>query len=327
MNNLLKNISERDEEILRLKWFEDKTNKEITDATGWSKSTISRTVTKYIMIETDLMNIWEDGNTATSLDPVEVINDTVVVAEPPHFVTEDVVTVAIDGKVFNFDHTHPNYTFIRDAVMEKDWGSVSANADYKKRFKTLTFGFFEITEDGQLLHRGEPVEYEFAEKIIALHEKDIRPTALLKFLERLKSNPSSISVESALRFIVHNSLPIDKDGFLFTYKRIKNNWKDCHSGTMDNSIGQVVAMEREHVTLDPNQTCSAGLHVCSYSYLSHFSGDRIVVCKVDPHDIVSVPHDYSNAKMRVMRYEVITELNNGEKIPDDVIDETCDWYK
>lgn len=325
-------INARDEQILKLKWVEDCTNKEITEKTGWSKSTINRTAVKYALYQEELVAGWNKGKIFA--DEVQAneqtkasLSDDVPQEVPPHFVSDDVVTVVIEGQVHNFDKSHPNYEVIRSAVQEKDWQSVNANADYKKRFKTLTYGFFEITEEGLLLHRGEEVELDFAERIIALNEKDTKPSALLKFLERLKSNPSTISIESAIRFIVNNELPIDKDGYIFTYKRIKENWTDVHSGTMDNSIGNVVAMERDSVTLDPSQTCAAGLHVCSYDYLSSFGGARIVVCKVDPADIVSVPHDYNNAKMRVMRYEVITELKDGEKIPADYIDETCDWYK
>lgn len=321
------NITARDEEILKLKWTTDMSNKEITEQTGFSKSTINRVVNRYLMQRDVLERMWADGRDASTDATVAVADTTSVVPEPPHFVSEDVVTVCIDGKVFNFDKSHPNYSVIRDSVLDKDWNSVSANADFKKKFKTLTFGFFQITDDGRLLHHGEEVEYDFAERVIALNEKDTKPTALLKFLERLKSNPSAISVESAIRFIINNSLPIDKDGYIFTYKRIRSDYKDCHTGTVDNSVGNVVAMPREDVTLDPNQTCASGLHVCSYSYLSEFGGDRTVVCKVDPADIVSVPHDYKNAKMRVMRYEVVYELERGEKIPDDYIDETCDWYK
>jgi hypothetical protein len=328
MSNIINNISERDEQILKLKWVDDKTNKEVTELTGWSKSTISRTVQKYIMVQDALTAKWSGTN--RKINPKTVKTNTVKpqpTPAPPHFVTDDVVTVVVEGKVFNFDHTHPHYESIRNAVALEDWDAVNDTADYKKTFKKLTFGFFEITEDGQLLHHGKPVEYDFAQKIIDLHEKDVRPTALLKFFERLKSNPSNISVESALRFITNNSLPIDKEGYLFTYKKINQNWTDCHTGTIDNSIGNVVAMERDRVTLDPSQTCSSGLHVCSYGYLAEFSGSRIIVCKVDPSDIVSVPHDYNNAKMRVMRYEVIAELKNGETIPDDFIDHTCDWYR
>lgn len=323
----LSDLNDRDSSILKLKWVEERTNGDITSMVGWSKSTISRTVRKFDHIKDQVIAHLSGApvSDTTEVPPQESVADTAEI--PAHFVSTDVVTVAIDGKIHTFDRTHPNYESVRDAVVGQDWEAVSENADYQKKFKKLTFGFFEINEYGEIFHQGQPLEdNDFSDTIISLHEKDIKPAALLKFIERLKENPSLTSIESAVRFIKNNRLPIDSAGFLLTYKKIKSNYTDCHTGTIDNSIGQVVAMKRDDVTLNPSQTCASGLHVCSKSYLSHFGGDRIVVCKVDPADIVSVPHDYNNAKMRVMRYEVIHELKNGESIPDDYIDETCDWY-
>jgi hypothetical protein len=108
-------------------------------------------------------------------------------------------------------------------------------------------------------------------------------------------------------------LPITDDGYFLAYKRVNRNYTDCHSGTFDNHVGKVVEMPREKVNANRNETCSAGLHVCSHSYLSHYSGDRIVVVKINPKDVVSVPVDYNNAKMRVCRYEVVSELKSEDR--------------
>ena len=70
----------------------------------------------------------------------------------------------------------------------------------------------------------------------------------------------------------------------------------------------MVSMPRQAVDDNPNNTCSHGLHVCSYEYLKNFTGERLVVCKVNPRDVVSIPTDYNHTKMRVCRYEVIQEI-------------------
>lgn len=344
-------VSDRDLNILKQKWYHKAKNAEITKMLGWSKSTINRVVRKYGHLKDELMVSWENDSPilkqALEIEEIEGMTGPIgepgpvghgpcpsdepePVEEPAHFVSTDVVTVAIDGKVHTFDRTHPNYETIKNAVVDKDWEAVEENADYQSKFDKLTFGFFEINEYGEIFHQGVRMpDNELTDKILDLHKKEVKPSAIFKFMERLKENPSLTSIESAIRFIVNNRLPIDANGFLMTYKRITYNYTDCHTGTIDNSVGQVVAMLRDDVTLDPSQTCASGLHVCSYSYLSSFIGARTIVCKVDPADIVSVPHDYDNAKMRVMRYEVIHELDfdNGETIPDDFIDDTCEWYK
>jgi hypothetical protein len=45
------------------------------------------------------------------------------------------------------------------------------------------------------------------------------------------------------------------------------------------------------------------------SYLGHFGGERTVIVKINPADVVSIPSDYNDAKGRACRYEVIGELN------------------
>jgi hypothetical protein len=48
-------------------------------------------------------------------------------------------------------------------------------------------------------------------------------------------------------FLEKGNLPITNDGHFLAYKKVRKDYKDCHSGTMDNSIGQVVEMERNQV--------------------------------------------------------------------------------
>jgi hypothetical protein len=87
---------------------------------------------------------------------------------------------------------------------------------------------------------------------------------------------------------------------------------------MDNSVGKIVEMERNEVDDNKDQTCSTGLHFCSQDYLPHFGNgydSRVVILKINPADVVSIPSDYNNAKGRACRYEVVGEIgNDGDKI-------------
>jgi hypothetical protein len=87
---------------------------------------------------------------------------------------------------------------------------------------------------------------------------------------------------------------------------------------MDNSVGMIVEMERNEVDDNKDQTCSTGLHFCSQDYLPHFgsgSDSRVVIVKINPSDVVSIPSDYNNAKGRACRYVVVGEIGNeGDKI-------------
>jgi hypothetical protein len=127
-------------------------------------------------------------------------------------------------------------------------------------------------------------------------------------MENLLENPSKRSVDELYGFLEKNNLPITPDGHFLAYKKVRNDYKDVYSGTMDNSPGQVVTMPRNKVDDDKDRTCSVGLHFCSEGYLNHFGGERVVIVKVNPRDVVSIPSDYNNTKGRACQYEVIGEV-------------------
>jgi len=130
------------------------------------------------------------------------------------------------------------------------------------------------------------------------------------FMHNLLKNPSKRSVDELYGFLEKNNLPITPDGYFLAYKKVRRDFLDIHSGTMNNAPGTIVEMERYKVDDNKDQTCSTGLHFCGMSYLSHFgsNGDRTVIVKIDPADVVSIPSDYDGAKGRACRYEVIGEL-------------------
>jgi hypothetical protein len=75
--------------------------------------------------------------------------------------------------------------------------------------------------------------------------------------------------------------------------------------------------------------CSNGLHVGAIDYVKSYGGpgDKVVVCKVNPADVVSVPLDSEHQKVRCCRYEVVAEYN-GDLLPAvvDEYDEELDDY-
>ena len=99
-------------------------------------------------------------------------------------------------------------------------------------------------------------------------------------------------------------LPLTEDGCFLAYKGVSEDYKDVHSGSIDNSPGAIVSMSRNKISDDPNEGCHVGLHVGAIEYAGSF-GPRVVICKVSPEHVVCVPRDNSFQKMRVCEYEVI----------------------
>jgi hypothetical protein len=226
----------------------------------------------------------------------------------PFIIQGNNVTVVIDGKPHTIAKSHVTYSKVVEAIKASDWDAVKAVIDPVK--VVLNYGRGNVSIHGdKLFWKGEPFAGVLATRMIQMLEDGFTIEPLVLFMENLMKNPSKRSVDELYGFLEKNNLPITPDGYFLAYKKVRQDFKDCHSGTMDNSPGRVVEMERNKVDDDKDRTCSTGLHFCGMSYLSHFGGERTVIVKIDPSDVVSIPSDYNGAKGRACRYEVIGELN------------------
>jgi hypothetical protein len=219
------------------------------------------------------------------------------------------VTVVIDGKPHTISKTHVTYQKVVDAIKAQDWDTVKNIIDPVK--VVLNYGAGNISVKGeQLFWKGQPFAGVLASRMIQMLQDGFTIEPMVLFMHNLMKNPSKRSVDELYGFLEKNSLPITPDGYFLAYKKVRRDFKDIHSGTMDNSPGTIVEMERNQVDDNKDQTCSTGLHFCGLSYLDHFGGNdsRVVIVKIDPADVVSIPSDYNGAKGRACRYEVIGEM-------------------
>jgi hypothetical protein len=136
----------------------------------------------------------------------------------------------------------------------------------------------------------------------------------------MMKNPSKRAVDELFGFIEACDLPITEDGHFLAYKKVQENYMDCHSGTIRNAVGDTPSMDRNQVDEDKDRTCSYGLHFCSYGYLRSFGGSRIMVLKINPADVVAIPSDYNNSKGRCSAYEVVAEIETENGLPKQRLD-------
>ena len=227
----------------------------------------------------------------------------------PFIIQGSNVTVVIEGKPHTVSKTHVSYQKVVDAIKALDWPTVKAIIDPVK--VVLNYGAGNISIKGdQLFWKGEPFAGVLATRMISMLEEGFSIEPMVLFMHNLLKNPSKRSVDELYGFLEKNNLPITPDGHFLAYKKVRMDFLDIHSGTMNNAPGTVVEMERFKVDDNKDQTCSTGLHFCGMSYLDHFGGSdsRTVIVKIDPADVVSIPSDYNGAKGRACRYEVIGEL-------------------
>jgi len=235
----------------------------------------------------------------------------------PYQISDRGVTVFIDSKPRQFAVTHSQYQLIVDAIHAGDEQAVRTHTDVAESITLRTEGRVKIVNDCIYINEKQ-IQGTIVDRILAMIAmKSVAVQGLIRFLDRTYDNCSKATIDNLFDFIEANDQPITPDGCFLAYKYVNENFTDCYSGKIDNSVGAKPRMPRNEVDDDRTSTCSTGLHVCSLAYLGSGVGDRpIIVVKVAPEDVVSVPVEYGMAKMRTEGYEVVDVLdfNNGERI-------------
>lgn len=226
-----------------------------------------------------------------------------------YILTNDTLTVFTDAKIHTLTSTARSWLRAMTALQENNDAALLKAIDLTTELQTFYAGNDIRVENNVVFYNDRALHNCLTQRIIKMVEDgfDIQP--LVNFLDNVMHNPSNRAVQELYGFLENNNLPITKDGCFIAYKRIRIDWKDCYTGTIDNSIGRSPSMIRNAVDDDCTRTCSHGLHVCSIEYLKNFCGDRLIAVKVNPADVVSVPIDYHNTKMRVCKYTVLSELD------------------
>lgn len=238
----------------------------------------------------------------------------------PHIITTNttqettIMTIYTGKKVIVITSTNPHWEKAKTALNNSDITALEEIAMSKgeKIAKTAPEPF-EL-KNGEFLHDGKPVSQLIQNRVEKMLN-DNMPTdhfkALSQFIYNLAKNPSMRVVDLLYNFINANNLPLTRDGCFLAYKWVTNSFRDCYTGAINNQPGATVSVPRNSVLDDPNVTCSFGLHACSLAYLQHYTGDKLVLVKINPKDVVSVPYDYNGSKLRCCRYKVIRELDIG----------------
>jgi hypothetical protein len=192
------------------------------------------------------------------------------------------------------------------AILEKDLSRVTEAVDALREQK--------ITDDvtisgGLVLFRGEEVHNTLADRMLKQLDEGFNLVPMARFLANLMENPSYRSVEELYGFLEYGKMPITEDGCFLAYKAVNPDYTDIYTGTISNRIGEKPWMPRNKVDDNSAITCSRGYHVCSFDYLPCFAHNNghVMICKINPRDVVSIPTDYNHTKMRVCTYEVVDE--------------------
>lgn len=230
----------------------------------------------------------------------------------PYVRTKDGITLVVNGKPFHVAKDETHYPDILAALKDGAPGDklvdiIEANVRAVQAATQITAAI--RIDNGVVFYNGQPLHNSMTERMVDMLNEgfDLKPMAL--FLENLMQNPSYVAVSELYGFLEKGKMPITPDGHFMAYKAVRGDFKDIHSGTFDNSIGAICEMPRNQVDDNRERTCSAGLHFCSWDYLPHFAhaNGHVMLVKINPKDVVSIPADYNDTKGRCARYEVVGE--------------------
>lgn len=248
-------------------------------------------------------------------------------------ITDHNITVNYQGQTHIVSRNDALANKLISAIKEGRNDEIPMLMDAAIRIETFSNGKFQVVNN-EILIDGNPAPRALGNKIVAFANQGLPYEPLLRFAKNLKGNPSFRAVNELFQFLEKNDHPITDDGCFIAYKRVGSDFKDLYSGTFDNSVGSTVEMPRNEVNEDPTQTCSAGLHVANWDYAhnQYRSGVGVILeVKVNPADVVAVPTDYNQAKMRVCKYVVLSvvdeEHSTGTQLRDTgtvTADDRCD---
>lgn len=244
----------------------------------------------------------------------------------PFMIVDGNLTVVLKNKSYQVLKDHFNYKAIVESLHTAGEDTMLDLIDIQSAVANFSDGSVEV-KNGVVLYDGEEVHSTITKRLLEFMKNGLPFQPLVNFLKNLMLNPSMQSQRELYDFLEHENLPITEDGYFLAYKAVavyrgeslvdKRGLKvddgdlvDKYTGkSFRNNIGDFPTMLRSRVDDNRRVGCSNGLHVGSIKYVEGYASrdDKIVIVKVSPQDVVSVPEDSNCEKVRVSTYEVIAE--------------------
>lgn len=271
---------------------------------------------------------------------------------PTYTITKDADTglatatvIFNDGSTLAVNSTNANYKAIVQAVAI-DGADEDAVRDLMRPHLSVGKSLRALSErvrydEGTIYFDGDAIDTSLAKHIVRILDEggdENKYRALVNFMEKLYSNPSTNSIRSLYDFLLRQDFTILPNGDFIAYKGLEKDGKSIHAGygivdgvafkdaKLQNNVGSVIEIPRSMVDDDTARGCSTGLHAGSYKYAHDFARGMLVTVQVNPRDVVSVPQDCEFQKIRTARYTVLAQTEVEDKRTTwAAADEDNDW--
>lgn len=249
-------------------------------------------------------------------------------------------TIVINGDTFTVADSHPQWGEISVGLLSKKFKGrekdlrllvnpgLMLNGELSRLSDRLAYRNGKMYVDGDVtdnaLTRLIAKMINEAGSVISSDGTEPVFMPFIRFAENLFNNPSKDSQEHLFHFINANGINITPDGHFVAYKGVNSdrtsksagygivNGTAYESAQLPNPDGAVVEIPRSMVDANRGVACSVGLHAGDFSYADGFKGGGVLLnVKINPRDVVSVPKDAQDRKIRVCRYTVLG-VNQGK---------------
>lgn len=251
-----------------------------------------------------------------------------------YIINTQAIVLYINNRILKIEKTDARYASVIKVLNlpqeQQESEILNIITDRKKKDDAKSKGFI-ITEDS-VLYNKQKIPDVLAKKVRSIYNEGLPLDLFAAFWSNLSLNPSQTSVNELYDFLAYKELPITEDGCFLAYKGVRSNYYSVNGnsetqvirGKVDNGfhiyngVGEYIEVLRRNVDDDRSQHCSTGLHAGSLDYARNFA-ERLIVVKINPKDVVSVPSDYNFQKLRCCAYTVVADF--VEEIIAPVVDE------
>lgn len=234
----------------------------------------------------------------------------------PTLITESGLMILKGGNRLNATKDHINYQKILARIKEGNFNNIEQLFKVKDTFEKL----FNVTvKNGrEVYYKKKKLHNSLTNRILTYMRDGLPHRSWICFLDKLMENPSEYCRNQLFDYVERYGLPIDENGFVYTYKAVnKNLWDKWTGKTHQYKVGKIVKMPRENCDQDATVGCGRGLHSGETSYVvSYGSGDdRFILVRFSPKDVVACPFDCDWKKLRVCKLRVMREVKKEDVLP------------
>lgn len=230
-------------------------------------------------------------------------------------VTKNQITIFCNEDSRSVLKGYPKFNQIKQTLIDNDFSDSSLEEAYSilnlpKFVEKFSEGNITVDhENGKVFYGTFEIKNSLSKHMIKKLDDGQDIMSFVKFADKLMSNPKEDIVEELYGFMEHNGIEIAEDGDIIAYKGVRPNYKDWWTGTIFNRVGDKPVMPRSEVEHNPKKGCGAGLHSGSLSYAKGWARNgHVMIIKINPANVCSVPWDTDSQKMRTCGYEVIGEV-------------------